>query len=133
MQPYRHDFGRPQTALYDPDQTAAERLASALGRAGIAVERQEGADEFIAVVRAGDFRTTVVVADLTNPACLRFLERLRSAAPHSWLVVSNAVVDATELRKARRHGVDVLLPAPLDVAELVRRLEALQVRSRPSF
>src|SRR5262245_44917064 len=116
MQPFRSELSGSATALYDPDRVAGERLARELGRAGIAVEQHDGADEFIAALRVGDFRTTVVVADLANPACLRFLERMRVAAPHSWLVVGNAVVAASERRIARRHGVDVLLQAPFDVA-----------------
>jgi DNA-binding response OmpR family regulator len=133
MHSLRPDQGTLATALFDPDEEAASRLAGALAQAGFRVERRADADEFIAAVRADDCRTVVVAADLANPACRRFLHRLRVAVPHSWLVISNATVDAAALRAARSHGIDVVLAMPIDVADLSQRLHALQARSRPSF
>lgn len=133
MHMLRADAGALVTALFDPDPAAAARIGAGLASAGFVVERRADPDEFVNAVRAGDFRTIVVVGDLADGGCLRFAERIRRAASHSWLLVANRAVDGEARRIARRHGVDVLLPAPLDVAELARRLEALQAHSRPTF
>lgn len=118
------------TAIFDPDLESAARLAARMESSGFKVERRADADEFVEMVRHGDFRTIVVVADLENTACARFLDRLRRTAPSSWLIVANMSVGPAISRLARRHDIDVLLPAPVDAEELMRRVAALQAHAR---
>jgi hypothetical protein len=51
----------------------------------------------------------VVLGELANPDCLRFLESLREASPRSWLIVAGDTVDESTLDLAHRHGVDALI------------------------
>ncbi len=92
-----------------------------------------GADDLVSAVRSRYFRTVVVVADLDDADCVRFLDRLRRLVPASWLVVANMKFDTMTLDDAHRHGIDAVLPGPVDPDELVRRLTALQQRARPTY
>jgi DNA-binding response OmpR family regulator len=99
--------------------------------AGIGAAILVSADEMLATVRNRYFCTMVVLGELANPDCLRFLESLREASPRSWLIVASDTVDEWTLDLAHRHGVDALIAMPIDTTELIRRIGYLRMRSRP--
>jgi DNA-binding response OmpR family regulator len=121
------------TLLFDPNLEHARKLATGLRKEGLPVEVAPNADAMLLTARDRYFRTLVVAADLSDAACLAFLDKLRLEAPGSWLIVTGAHADEDALAIAHRHGVDSLLAVPAAVPELFSRIAALQLRSRPRF
>jgi len=99
--------------------------------AGIGAAVMDSADEMLVTVRTSYFCTMVVLGELANPDCVRFLDSLRAASPRSWLIVANDTVDDSTLDLAHRHGIDALVSMPIDTTELIRRIGALRMRARP--
>ncbi len=133
MQTHFSDVDILPTAIFDPDLERGEWLATQLEEEGFAVEMANSADDLLASVRKTYFRTLVVVADLSDSSCLRFLDDLRRVSPRSWLIVANTIVSEPKLELVHRHGIDALLAAPIYPEELARRIAAFRLHSRPSF
>ena len=121
------------TLLFDPDLEHGRKLATGLRKEGLPVEVAPNADAMLVTARDRYFRTLVVAADLSDAACLAFLDKLRREAPGSWLIATGARTDEDALALAHRHGVDALLALPAAVPDLFARIAALQLRSRPRF
>jgi len=121
------------TLLFDPDGERATQLAARLVECGVPVEVSTSAEAMLESVRKKHFRTLVVAADLDDANCLVFLDALRLAAPTGWLIAIGSRADAEAHAVAYRHGVDSLVAAPALLPELVTRIAALQLRSRPRF
>jgi hypothetical protein len=60
------------TAVYDPGVLSDRGPAARLGRAGLTVEANADADDFLRLVRRGNFRTLIVVSDVEDGNSLRF-------------------------------------------------------------
>lgn len=133
MQTHFSDVDILPTAIFDPDLERGEWLATQLEEERFAVEIANSADNLLAGVRKTYFRTLVVVADLGDSDCLRFLDTLRRATPRSWLILANTIVGEPKLELVHQHGIDALLGAPIDPDELARRIAAFRLHSRPSF
>jgi DNA-binding response OmpR family regulator len=73
----------------------------------------------------------VFVGDLSDPQDLKCITELRNRVPRTWLIM----ISATTLHDTRelflRYGVDALLVTPFSVQDLVSRLLAFSMRSRP--
>ena len=84
-------------------------------------------------VREKYFRILIVASDIEDPDCLAFLERLRKAAPESWMIALTGPVDQLQTLTAYRHGVDAVVSLTASPADLRTRIAGLQLRARPSL
>lgn len=121
------------TMLFDPDVARVKRLASRLGEDGVPTEVATSVDALLAAVRGKYFRTLVVSVDLDDAKCLAFLDELRVAAPAGWIIAIGSRADADAHAVAYRHGADSLVATSASPADLLARIAALQLRSRPRF
>lgn len=120
--------------LFSPDRASAKRLAGTLQqRYGYRVRVAESAADALQAIKRTRFRMLIVGADLNDRQCLRYLSRLRRAAPRSWLLVTTPPVNLRLELRARRRGVDAILDGGDDGRELGRRMGQLLLRSRPSY
>jgi DNA-binding response OmpR family regulator len=127
------DIELQSTLLFDPRRADAMRLATRLRQREIPVEVATSAEDMLAVVRKEYFPTVLIVADIDDADCLIFLDRLRSAASRSWIIVASARIDDAALALVRRHGADVLVAEPVLLTDLISSLTALQLRTRSDF
>jgi len=100
---------------------------------GVPMEIVTSAVAMLESARKKYFRTLVVAVDLDDANCLAFLDALRLAVPTGWLIAIGSRADAESHAIAYRHGVDSLLAAPASLPDLLARIAALQLRSRPRF
>jgi DNA-binding response OmpR family regulator len=133
MQPLIPDAGFFPTLVFDPDPETARTIAQQLARQGISVRVAESTGDALKAARLIYFRVLFVAADLSNEACLCFLDEMRRVAPRSWLIVSNAGVDRTFRNVVYRHGGDALMKQPINVRDLVKRISGFQATARPIF
>lgn len=119
--------------LLEPNSGNAVRLARGLEAAGFQIRVEDSVHAALQAQRQSFFFALIVVADLTDENCLAALDRLRRQAPRSWMIVAAADCDADACDVIRRHGGDACVALPISLEDLVNRLDALQLRSRPSF
>jgi DNA-binding response OmpR family regulator len=119
--------------LLEPNGQNAAELAAVLGAAGFEVTVSADARSALQALQKAFFFALIVVADLTDPACLRTLSTLRQRAPRSWMIVATTVCDAHACDLIHRHGGDACVVLTASLEDLVGRLNAFHVRARPSF
>lgn len=133
MQPLIPRVGLFPTLVFDPDIEGAARIASALEARQFSTAVAWDAHDALRFVKRTHFRVVVVVADLGNEDCRRFLRSIHRATPRSWLIVASAYVDRTLQTLVYEHGGDALVGMPVDIPELAERISILQIRSRPLY
>ena len=116
--------------LLEPNSGNAVRLARGLEAAGFQIRVEDSAHAALRAQRQSFFFAVIIVADEN---CLAALDQLRRQAPRSWMIVAAADCDADACDLIRRHGGDACVGLPISLEDLVNRLDALQLRSRPSF
>jgi DNA-binding response OmpR family regulator len=119
--------------LLEPNQANAVRLASRLQAAGFEIRIEGLADSALQAQRQSFFFALIVVADLDDKDCLATLDTLRRRSPRSWLIVATSDCDADACNVIHRHGGDACISLPIDLDALIARLDAFQLRARPSF
>lgn len=119
--------------LLEPNPQSAAELASQLDCAGFEIVVSNSRDSALQALREVFFFALIVVADLTDQACLLTLALLRRRAPRSWMIVaaSDCGVQACDL--IHRYGGDACVPLPVCPEDLIDRLDAFHARARPSF
>jgi DNA-binding response OmpR family regulator len=119
--------------LLEPDPSNAIQLASRLQAAGFEIRVEGRADSALQAQRQSFFSALIVIADLSDQDCLVTLDALRRRSPRSWMIVATSNCDAHACNVAHRHGGDACVSLPLDLHDLIARLNAFQLRARPSF
>ena len=119
--------------LLEPNQANAVQLASRLQAAGFEIRIEGLADSALQAQRQSFFFALIVIADLADKDCLVMLDSLRRRSPRSWMIVVTSNCDAHTCNVIHRHGGDACIPLPIDLNDLIARLDAFQLRARPSF
>ena len=119
--------------LLEPNQANAVKLASRLQAAGFEIRIEGLADSALQAQRQSFFFALIVIADLTDQDCLMTLDALRRRSPRSWMIVAAPNCDAHACNVIHRHGGDACISLPIDLDDLIARLDAFQLRARPSF
>jgi DNA-binding response OmpR family regulator len=119
--------------LLEPDLANAAQLASRLQAAGFEIRVEGRAESALQAQRQSFFSALVVIADLGDKDCLVTLDALRRRSPRSWMIVAAPNCDTQACNLIHRHGGDACVSVPIDLGDLIARLEAFQLRARPSF
>lgn len=119
--------------LLEPNAANAAQLASRLQAAGFEIRIEERADSARQAQRQSFFSVLIMIADLMDQDCLATLDTLRRGSPRSWMIVATSNCDAHACNVIHRHGGDACIALPIDLDDLIARLDAFQVRARPSF
>jgi DNA-binding response OmpR family regulator len=119
--------------LLEPDQANAVQLASRLQTAGFEIRVEGRADSALQAQRQSFFSVLIVIAELSDKDCLVTLDALRRQSPRSWMIVATSDCDDQACNVIHRHGGDACISVPIDPDDLIARLDAFQLRARPSF
>jgi DNA-binding response OmpR family regulator len=119
--------------LLEPNSQNAVQVARALEAAGFQIRAAASAEAALLAQRESYFFAVIVVADLGDKDCLAALDALRQKSPRSWMIVAATDCDAHACDVIRRHGGDACIALPISLDDLVNRLDAFQLRARPSF
>lgn len=119
--------------LLEPDPANAIELASRLQAAGFETRVEGRPDSALQAQRQSFFSALIVIADLSDKDCLVTLDALRRRSPRSWMIVATSSCDAHACNVIHRHGGDACVSLPIDLDDLIARLNAFQLRARPSF
>jgi DNA-binding response OmpR family regulator len=119
--------------LLEPDTATAAALASQLDAAGFDVLICGSARSALHAVERTFFFALIVDADLTSKDCLLTLEELRSRAPRSWMIVAAPDCEASVCNLIHRCGGDACVAFPISLDDIVHRLDAFHLRTRPSI
>jgi DNA-binding response OmpR family regulator len=119
------------TLVVDANITAAKELADGLTHSGFSADIAISFSAARAASRRRYYGTIVFFGDLSRPAVLECVAELRKRSSRTWIIAisSTAPTDAQEL--ALRPTVDALLTAPFPMRDLITRLFAFSLRSRP--
>lgn len=129
-----HQRASPFPALLlEPNLANAAQLGSRLQAAGFEIRIEASADSALEAQRQSFFFALIVIADLTDQDCLVTLDTLRRRSPRSWMIVAASNCDAQACNVIHRHGGDACISLPIDPNDLIARLDAFQLRARPSF
>ena len=129
----RHRTSPFPALLLEPNQANAVQLASRLQAAGFEIRIEGRADSALQAQRQSFFFALIVIADLTDKDCLVTLDALRRRSPRSWMIVATSNCDDHACNVIHRHGGDACISLPIDLDDLIARLDAFQLRARPSF
>jgi DNA-binding response OmpR family regulator len=119
--------------LLEPNVENANQLAPRLEAAGFDVRVETCSLSAFQALRKSFFFALVVIADLADQDCLVTLATLRRKAPRSWMIVVASRCDIRTCDLIHRHGGDACVAVPISVDDLIDRLDAFQLRARPSF
>jgi len=119
--------------LLEPNQAHAVQLASRLQAAGFETRIEGSAGSALQAQRQSFFFALIVIADLTDKDCLATLDALRRKSPRSWMIVATSNRDDHACNVIHRCGGDACISLPIDLDDLIARLDAFQLRARPSF
>jgi len=119
--------------LLEPNLANAAQLASRLQAAGFEIRIEGRANSALQAQRQSFFFALIVVADLSDQGSLVTLDALRRRSPRSWMIVATPNCDAQACNLIHRHGGDACTTLPIDLDDLIARLDAFQLRARPSF
>lgn len=119
--------------LLEPDRANAAQVAARLQAAGFEIRVEGRADSALQAQRPSFFSVLIVVADLSDKDCLVTLNALRRGSPRSWMIVATSNCDEHASNVIHRHGGDACISLPIDLDNLIARLDAFQLRARPSF
>jgi DNA-binding response OmpR family regulator len=133
MQPLVHHASFFPTLLVDPDRDSSRTIKRLLEQQGVAVRVAPNAVKALEFAEHAHFRVIVVMANLADKDCLRFLESMHRATPRSWIIVANGTVDRALTILAYGHGADAVVEVPLDPRDVAERIRCFQSTSRPSY
>lgn len=119
--------------LLEPNPQNAAELASLLDSAGFEIVVSNSTESALQALRKVFFFALIVVADLTDQACLMTLAMLRRRAPRSWMIVVAPDCGVQACNLVHRYGGDACVALPISPEDLIDRLDAFQMRARPSF
>lgn len=125
--------GQFPVLLFEPDLGSATQLAYRLEAGGFLVSIAIDAGSALPAVKQSFFFALVVVANLTDASCLAALRELRRAAMESWMIVATASCDVHACKLIHWHGGDACIVSPLSPDNLIERLDAFAIRTRPIF
>ena len=119
--------------LLEPNLANAAQLASRLQAAGFEIRIEGRVDSALQAQRRSFFFALIVIADLADQDCLVTLDTLRRRSPRSWMIVATSKCDDSACNVIHRYGGDACISLPIDLDDLIARLDAFALRARPSF
>jgi DNA-binding response OmpR family regulator len=129
----RHPTSPFPALLLEPNLANAAQLASRLQAAGFEIRIEGSAESALQAQRQSFFFALIVSADLADKDCLVALDALRRRSPRSWMIVATFNCDDHARNVIHQHGGDTCISLPIDPDDLIARLDAFQLRARPSF
>lgn len=116
--------------IVDADDDFRDSLSSRLITRGVTVHATGDGDE--ARDLACRKTTNVVLVGLTSPreSLMTFLREIRQACPGSQVILINHSSDVPLSIEAMKHGASDEIGAPVDLEELMRKLEAVSSGGR---
>lgn len=120
------------TLVVDPNIRDAQRLASHLSQQGFPSDFTTDCAVAQAAVRTRHYGSIVVFSSLSQPTELDSLTSLRKRSTDTWIIVINRGAAPDTQKSLLCHGVDALLDAPFSIRDLLSRLLAFSLGSRPS-
>jgi DNA-binding response OmpR family regulator len=123
----------PALLLLEPMPRNAARLAARLKAAGFSARIEGNTELALQALRKSFFFAVIVVTDLTDEESLASLQTLRRTARRSWIIVAASQCDIHTCDLIHRHGGDACISLPISADDLIDRLDAFQLRERPSF
>ena len=119
------------TLVINVDGAVAKQLADQLNHSGLAADTAVSRSAALAALRAKHYGAMVFVGDVGDPDHLQCIAELRKRASRTWLIM----ISATEAYNSKdlflRFGVDALIVIPFSMKDLLSRLIAFSLRSRP--
>ena len=112
---------------------ACKRLGAETRLSTLLPAQKASAEAALQAQRQSFFFALIVIADLTDKDCLVALDTLRRRSPRSWMIVATSNCDDHARNVIHRHGGDTCISLPIDPHDLIARLDAFQLRARPSF
>jgi DNA-binding response OmpR family regulator len=122
-----------RTLLIDSDVEQGSWLAEQLSHAGFETDLASGWRAADGLLRGRSYNVCIIATALDDPAHLEEVGRLRQRLPGVWLVALSHLQIEKALLHAGAQGVDAVLAEPYSLRDLLSRLTALSVRSRPLF
>ena len=120
------------TLVLDRNGPAAKLLADQLRHHGFTADAATSCSAALAAFRARHYGSVVVVADLSLLTDLQCISGLRLRSHRTWIIVISSDTPPDARERVFRHGADALLSCPFSMHELISRLLACSLRSRPS-
>jgi DNA-binding response OmpR family regulator len=119
------------TLVIDVDGAVAKQLADQLNDSGLAADTAVSRSAALGALRAKHYGAMVFVGDVGDPEHLQCIAELRKRALRTWLLM----ISSTEPHYPRdlflRYGIDALIVIPFSMKDLLFRLMAFSLRSRP--
>lgn len=122
----------PPTLVVCADSAMATLLGKQLHHAGFPAETATSCWAAHAAVLARFYGSLVCFVDPILPSDVECISTLRQRSRRSWIILISSNVPTDAHGFTADCGADALLTAPFSVEELVRRLAAFALRSRPS-
>ncbi len=126
-------WSRPQpTLIVDRNAATVKQLAEQLGHRGFATDIVSDHVAAERAIRTKYYRSIIVVIESDDDLGWEELSALRKRVQGSWIIVATPAhyLDAPD--KVFRFGGDSLLATPISVENLIARLSAFSLRSRPA-
>jgi DNA-binding response OmpR family regulator len=124
-------FGYLPTLVVDANSTTAKKLVDRLNRSGFPTDVAISCTAALAASRRRNYGAIVFVGDLSRAADLECVDDLRKRSSRTWIIVISSTTPADAQKPALRYTVDALLTSPFSMPDLLSRLFAFSLRSRP--
>lgn len=120
------------TLVVDANIKHAQRLADRLSQEGFPADFAIDCAAAEAATRTRRYGSIVLVSTLDEHGTLDCVGSLRQRSPGTWIIVINDIAAPDAQQRVLRHGADALLNSPYSIEDLLARLLAFSIRSRPS-
>jgi DNA-binding response OmpR family regulator len=119
------------TLVIDTNAAAAEQLANQLSHSGFTADIAIDCRAAQTAARRRYYGAMIFVADLSRPSDVKCLAELRKGSSRTWIIVISSTAPSEAQKALVRHEADALLIAPFTTEDLISRLFAFSLRSRP--
>lgn len=116
--------------VIDGDPLVLTLLADELTENGMDVHSAPSAEIALRLARERDYDLILLDPYLPHMSGLAVLERLRRTGVHAPAVIFSAMVEESDLARARRLGVEDFVSKPARLDDLIRRIRAVANRAR---
>jgi DNA-binding response OmpR family regulator len=118
--------------VIDIHGAGGRRLAQRLTHRGFGADSADTCPEALAAVGIQHYWSMIFLGDLNDSKDVQCIAELRRRARRTWILM----ISSTELPDRRalylRHGVDAQIVSPFSIEDLVSRLMAFSLHSRPA-
>lgn len=119
------------TLVIDANGAAAKQLADQLSRSGFPADIAINRSAAEAARLRRYYGSIVFVGDLSRPADLQSIVELRKKSQRTWIIAISSTRPPEARNEIVRREADALLIAPFSMKDLISRLFAFSLRSRP--